>query len=138
MPVNRRVVIDNSVSLKWVHEEEGTNKAQSLLQDIHNQEVIAVVPDLIFYEFSNVLIRGIGKSLTEAQQAVDTITLVPWRIVTPTTDLIKDAMQFAAERPKLSLYDAAYVAVALYYDAVVITADTLFHKTVGKPLTQLL
>lgn len=138
MRAKPRVVIDASVAVKWLHEEEKTKQALRWLDLINENGIIAFTPDLILYEISNALIRGIGKNLEEANEAIDILMTLPWHMVAPTADLLKDAMQFASERPKLSTYDAIYIALALHHDAVVITDDRKLHKIVGRPLTQLL
>lgn len=133
-----RFVIDASITIKWLHKEDKTETALQLLDQINSGEVIALVPNLIIYEIANTLIRGIKRPLLEANKAIDSLAVIPWQIIAPTPDLIKDAMQFAAEHSQLSLYDAAYIAVALHHNASVITADQKLHKKVGQPLTQLL
>lgn len=133
-----RLVIDASITIKWLHKEENTEIALSLLDQINDGEIIALAPNLIIYEIASALIRGIRKPLVEAQMAVDSLAVIKWQIIMPTSDLIKDAMQFAAERPQISLYDATYIAVALHHSATVITADKKLHNKVGSPLTQLL
>lgn len=138
MPSKPRLVVDASVAVKWLHEENNTDKALQLLNQIMDETVVAVVPDLIIYEVANVLVRGIGKPLPEAHQALDLLATIPWQVLAPLPSLLKDAVQFAADHAHLSLYDAMYVAVALHHDAVVITADSKLHRIVGHPLTRLL
>lgn len=134
----QRVVIDASVAVKWLHEEEKTKDALHLFDAISSGDTIAIEPDLVLYEVANALMRGIGKPLEESYESMEILAVLPWQIVAPTPQLVKDAMQFAGEHPKLSVYDASYIAVALHYDAVVITDDRKLHKTVGNPLTKLL
>lgn len=138
MPDKPQVVIDASVAVKWLHEEAKTNKALHLLDKITSGTVVAIVPDLIMYEVTNALVRGIGKPLAEANDAVDLLLEIPWQVIAPAPTILKDAIQLAVNQPKLSIYDAIYVAIASHYEATVITDDQKLHKLVGAPLTRLL
>lgn len=53
---NDRLVIDASVAIKWLHEEDKTNQALNILDKINHTAITATVPDLIIYEVSNALI----------------------------------------------------------------------------------
>lgn len=135
---NRPIVVDASVVIKWFNEEEGTPAALRLLGKITAGALTAFVPDLILYEVLNVLIRALGKSPEEIDDAFNILGALPWDLVPPGTELLRDAAALAANRPRLTAYDAAYVALALRKNAILWTADKHLHRTIGEPVTRLL
>jgi predicted nucleic acid-binding protein len=134
----RRIVLDASVVVKWFHDEENTDRALNLQESISTGELSAAVPDLLFYEVSNVLVRAIGKSAPEMTEAVRVLADMPWDVVSPSSMLLEDSIALAANRPPLTVYDAAYAALALRRDAELVTADKKLNDLIGPPITRLL
>lgn len=60
MPDEKPVVLDASVVLKWFREESDTDKALELQEAINHSQLKAYIPDLLLYEVTNALIRGVG------------------------------------------------------------------------------
>lgn len=120
----RDVLADANVVLKWFHEEgeEGVEAARSLL-DLHRERALAVrVLDLTPYEVGNALIRG-AAGLTGAQVAIVLrATREICSAITPNDDEFAYAAQLAADHG-LTLYDAAYAAVAKRRGATLATHD---------------
>jgi predicted nucleic acid-binding protein len=120
----REVLADANVVLKWFHEEgeEEVEAARALL-DLHRDRTLAVrVLDLTPYEVGNALIRG------RARLAADQVAIVLQAAreicaaVTPSDDELAYAAHLAAEH-ELTLYDAAYAAVANRRGATLATHD---------------
>lgn len=132
------LVVDASVVIKWFAREEKTQEALSLLEALSAGRISVFAPDLILYEILNVLTRALGKSQPEIEDAVLFLDELPWDLVPPTPVLLRDAAALAANRPSLTAYDAAYVALALRKSAVLWTADKRLHHAVGEPVTHLL
>lgn len=123
MPV-RDVLADANVVLKWFHEqgEEEVDAARALLDRHRARELSVQMLDLTPYEVGNALLRGCAS--LGAQQV--TIVLQATRAicagVAPTDDELAHAAQLAAEH-ELTLYDAAYAAVARRRGATLVTLD---------------
>ena len=124
------VVVDASVSLKWVlDDEESVARSIALRDEAHRQRAQMVAPSLWIYEVTNGLVvanlRGrIGDS--QSRRALQLLQEVGVRLVDPKPE---DCLQTAA-RLGLSAYDAAYVALAGATRAVLWTGDRrLFEKT---------
>lgn len=49
------IVIDACVALKWFIEESDTPKAVHIQEKLLKRELTVIVPDLLFYEVTNVL-----------------------------------------------------------------------------------
>ena len=118
------IIIDASVALKWVLEEEGSAQARVLAAS-----EIMVAPDLWLTECSNVLAMKVRRGQITAvgsSQALDVIVSAPVRIV-PTRGLIATAHGLALELNK-SAYDCLYLAAAISERAAMVTADAAFFR----------
>lgn len=115
----RRIVVDASVALKWVIEEEGTAAALKLLD-----EDVLHAPDFLLLEVANVLwskSRRAVLSRQEADEAYHAIAAVPMAL-TPLAELVVPAraLAFALD---LTTYDAIYAALAQELACALATAD---------------
>ena len=118
------VVSDASVALKWFHAEgeEEVEPARALLEHYSRQAIRLVVLDLTPYEVGNALLRG------RARVAADRVVVVLDALadicpqVAPAMDELRDAATLA-ESHGLTLYDAAYAAVARARKAELVTLD---------------
>lgn len=121
------LIIDASVALKWVIEEDGSVAARELLVD----EDLAA-PDLLWSECANVLwtkVRRQQISREAAIQAFAAIDGAPIRVV-PSRPLAKAAQLIALELDQ-TVYDSLYLAAALAERTSLITADAAFAKAVA-------
>ena len=118
------VVADASIVLKWFHAEgeEDVEAARELLERHGRREIGLMVLDLTPYEVGNALLPG------RANVAANRVAVVLEALadicprVTPTrADMLTAAT--LAERHDLTLYDAAYAAVARARGAELATLD---------------
>jgi predicted nucleic acid-binding protein len=118
------VVSDASVALKWFHAEgeKEVDAARALLEHYARQEVALQVLDLTPYEVGNALLRG------RAAITADRVAIVLEALaeicpqVSPSTAELRTAAELA-EQHGLTLYDAAYAAVARARGAELVTLD---------------
>jgi predicted nucleic acid-binding protein len=125
MPPVVEVICDASVVLKWFHAEgEAEVEESRALLDLHRSRTVALsVLDLTAYEVGNALVRGLGASAAQARVVLEALDVVcPGLSVT--LPELADALTLA-ERHGLTLYDAAYAAVARSRDARLATLDRL-------------
>ena len=121
-----RAVIDASVALKWVVEEEWTPQALTL-----RRQAALLAPELFVAECANILWKKVRRKELTAEvarlaagllQAAD-VELVPTRwLLVPATRLAIDL-----DHPA---YDCLYLALALENDCPFITADRTFVQRV--------
>jgi predicted nucleic acid-binding protein len=118
------VVSDANVVLKWFHSEgeEEVEPARALL-DAHKERTVALsVLDLTAYEVGNALMRGrAGASAEQAATVIEALAEV-CPAIRPSPEEMRVASQLA-ERHDLTLYDAAYAAVAQSRSAELVTLD---------------
>lgn len=118
------VVSDASVALKWFHAEgeEEVEPARALLEHYGRQTIGLQILDLTPYEVGNALLRG-RASVTADRVAVvlEALADICPRIA-PTSNHLREAAALA-ELHDLTLYDAAYAAVARASGAELVTLD---------------
>lgn len=118
------VVVDANVALKWFHTEgeEEVEPTHEVLRHYRSHEIALYVLDLTTYEVGDALLRG--QSHTPANRVA--IVLGSLKEICPAIAPDDEDMQLActlASEHELTLYDAAYAAVARRRDATLITLD---------------
>jgi predicted nucleic acid-binding protein len=118
------VVSDANVVLKWFHGEgeEEVAEARVLLAGQRDRTVALHVLDLTAYEVGNALLRGRAHATADQVATVLDALSEICAAITPTPDDLRDAVALA-EKHDLTLYDAAYAAVARRRDAKLVTLD---------------
>lgn len=118
------VVSDASVALTWFHAdgEAQVGPARALVR-LHAERAISLsVLDLTAYEVGNALLRGrAGASAVQVAAVLDALERLCPRIA-PTTRELRHAARIA-EQHELTIYDAAYAAVAAARGAELATMD---------------
>jgi predicted nucleic acid-binding protein len=113
-------VVDASVAVKWFVPEVLSDEAVSLLDS--PRELLA--PDLLYPEAGNILWKKVGRGEIEARDARDILAAlvhVPLSVV-PSSTLVEAALEIALVHGR-TVYDGLYVALAVAWDAVLVTAD---------------
>lgn len=107
-----RFVIDSSIAAAWCFPDEQTFHTQAVLQAVASSaEVLA--PRLWAYEIRNSVLMGLRRkriSPKHAQDFLDTLDALPIRLTDPPS---YDAVFQLAERHGLTVYDAAYLELAV-------------------------
>jgi predicted nucleic acid-binding protein len=118
------VVSDASVAVKWFHAEgeEEVTEARALL-DAHKARTAALsVLDLTTYEVGNALMRRrAGANVEQVAVVLDALAEV-CPALRPNLEELRLATTLAS-RHRLTLYDAAYAAVAQSREATLATLD---------------
>lgn len=118
------VVSDANVALKWFHAEgeEEVEPARALLAGQRERTVALRVLDLTPYELGNALLRGrLGVAAERVAAVLEALAEV-CPAITPTSEELGEAAALA-EKHGLTLYDAAYAAVARRRNAHLVTLD---------------
>ena len=118
-----RLVVDASVAVKWLVEEENSDVADMLLDGRH--ELIA--PRLMVSEVGNALWRKVRMGEIERSHAGALAAAIPQMAVSWAEDegVCPDAVRLslALDRP---VYDCVYLALAHRMGATLVTADVHF------------
>ena len=122
------LVVDASVAVKWVVQEEGSDQAVRL---IDGPRLIA--PDLLVPECANILWKKARRGeLTreEAMAAAGLLVRADVELV-PTRALMASALRLALDLDHAA-YDCTYLALALERDVRFVTADVRFARLVTR------
>lgn len=114
-----RIVIDASVAIKWVVEEDGTLAALALLK-----ESSLSAPDLLIPECANILWKKVARSELQRDEAIMAARLLQRSDVeiVPTRSLMEEALELSIDLGHAA-YDCIYLVLALENDWRFVTAD---------------
>lgn len=131
-------VLDASIILKMIFEEEDTHLALQLREDhVTGKEEIAA-PELLYYELANVLATKTPLSVKSASSALTEIFNLEIETFTLGIEEFLSSISFS-HKYKISVYDAIYAILADRLNCNFITADVkLFKKTKDLKFVRLL
>jgi predicted nucleic acid-binding protein len=133
------VVIDASLAVKWLVEEEDSDKAHALLESWVAQDVTRIAPFLMPFEVANVLHRRILRGeFSISEGALMMTRLLGSRLqFHQSPNLHVRAIELASRFNQGAVYDAHYVALAEEFGCDLWTADRRFHRIVGPTIENL-
>ena len=123
------LVIDTSVAIKWVVEEEGSVAATALLDVGHGFRA----PDLLMPECANILWKKVRRGEVTPEEAglmAELLQRAALELV-PTRPLMPMALRLAVELDHPA-YDAVYLALALERGCPFVTADGRLVRAVAQ------
>jgi len=122
MEEEKILVLDASVAVKWFNVEPLREKALIIRDRYVNGEIELIAPDLLYYEVANALRYNPRFGIEEVKSALK--ALEDLSIITYDFDgeLREKAVELAY-RFGITIYDAAYVALAVIRDASLYTAN---------------
>ena len=122
------LIIDTSVIIKWLNKnnELHTKNADAILEDVRQNKVELIAPELCKYEVKNVLLYGKKLNILYASIAIKTFYSLPITFISESEELAKETYNFAFNC-KVTYYDAAFMSLAKQYNATLIT-DNIKHQ----------
>ena len=131
------VVVDASITLKWILNETESSKALTLLADWNDREIEVYAPSLLVYEVTNALYRHVRKGEIPFYDARRGLTEIIYKVLE--IDFPEDpdfnirAMELGQQFGLPAAYDSHYLALAERKECELWTADTrLWNSTRGK------
>ena len=127
------VVVDASLTVKWLVEEEDSDKAHAVLQSWVAQDVTRVAPNLMPFEVANALHRRVLRGELSVEDNARMIAqLLGSRLeLHQTAGLHARALELASELQQGAVYDAHYLALAEEVGCELWTADQRFYRAVS-------
>jgi len=116
------ILLDASVVLKWFLPEEERETALALLDAHIAQEELIAVPELLYYEVSNILAVKAPLPDEAIFEALDYLFDLELEVFSLGREEYLEAVRLARAY-HLSVYDASYVALAQSLGVSFITAD---------------
>ena len=130
--VPESALLDSSVVLKWFRKDEVWRElALQLRQAYIEGRMVIYVPDLLPYEIANVLRFKPDLSQEQVQAALNSLYDMQIRIVKGSRQAIKEAIRLAYLYD-VTVFDAAFVAIAENVNAPFITADDRLSQKLSK------
>ncbi|MBI4374620.1 MAG: type II toxin-antitoxin system VapC family toxin [Deltaproteobacteria bacterium] len=120
------IVVDSSVALKWFREEPGSDLARGL---IYEKPSAMAAPDLLLYEFCNVLALS-QLSLNEIFEALERLYQLNLQFFIQPAAGFRRAIGLSRQFG-ISVYDASFVALAESLNIDLVTADQKLARKVN-------
>ena len=122
------LVIDASIAVKWVVEEEGTPQALAL-----RQRAKLIAPELLVAECANILWKKVRRDELSKEEALFAARLLQVAEIEllPTRSLLEAATRIAIELDHPA-YDCLYLALAVASNCQFVTADQRFLRKLGQ------
>lgn len=133
--MSNRVVIDASVVLKWLlNDEECVSQAVGI-RDAHliYKEMQLVAPELMIYEIANGLVMATRRERLSPVQAREGLVAI-LDVGIQVTSADAERTLNLAEKHTLTAYDAAYIVVAEAEACPFWTADAVLYEAVREQL----
>ena len=130
-----KLVIDANVLIKLYVPEVLSQKADLLFRDAENRRVELIAPNLIYPEAGNILWkkqRLKELSRPDVKEITDALLSLPL-VVEPVKLLLPLAVDIAIGY-NITVYDAAYVALATVYKTTLVTADKKLVDNLSKTI----
>src|SRR6266511_2585031 len=124
------IVPDASVVLKWFLPEAGRDKAFALVAGHISGKDVMAVPELHFYEVSNILTMKASLSPEAIFDGMRYLYALGLRGFLLDQDQCLEAIRLARSY-HLTIYDASYVALAAALRAIFVTADLRLARKLG-------
>jgi len=117
------LIVDSSVIVKWYVMEERTEQALKLRDDYIEGKLTLSAPSLMLYEVLNAVKQAKKDISIKTLEAVaESLTLYGIRVHELLGELARLTVKTAIEN-EVSVYDAAYIALAKLSDTTLYTAD---------------
>ncbi len=131
----KKIVVDSSVMVKWLHQEdEGyLEQADRIIKDAQKDRIVVLAPELSKYEVGNALL--IKKKLTpnEAKVLLASFYSLPIQFIAQSQDNANETYNIA-HKAHITYYDASFIALAKQENAVLVT-DNPKHQGKTKEIT---
>ena len=132
--MNGFVVVDASLAVKWLVDEEDSDKAHAVLESWVAQDVTRIAPYLMPFEVANALHRRVVRGELSVGNSARMMTrLLGSRLeLHQSPGLHVRALELASRLSHGAVYDAHYLALAEEFGCELWTADQRFRRTVGQ------
>jgi predicted nucleic acid-binding protein len=133
------LVLDTSITLAWVYSDETTEPVRQVFNLLSQNG--AWVPGLWRLEVANVLEMGVRRKRHDAKfhdSTLADLAQLPIQVDTETDKQAWSASLRLAERHHLTLYEAAYLELALRRNLPLATLDEEIHRAARNEKVRLL
>jgi len=135
-------VVDSSATVPWCFSDEATPETEALLERLRSGDQ-AIVPAHWPTEVMNALVMGVRRqrlTFSQVLQFTEALAALPIQIAAPNAVANWDSLLTLATKTQLTLYDAAYLQLAIQHGVPLATLDKELQqaaRTAGIPLIDL-
>ena len=128
--MNGPIVLDASLAVKWLDEDDVSDKAHAVLQSWVAQDITRLAPHLMPFKVANALHRRVLRG----ELSVGDNTRMIARLLESRLELHQPpglhvrALQLASQLNQNAAYDAHYLALAESFDCELWTANERFYR----------
>lgn len=123
------VVVDASLALKWLVDEEDSDKAHALLEAWDDAGIRPTAPGFLPTEVTNALHRRVLRGALTVEEAVVLIESLSVRVeLQEVPGIHSRALELASELGQGAAYDCHYLALAEALECELWTADERFQR----------
>ena len=132
--MNGSVVVDASLAVKWLVEEDNSDKAHAVLQSWVAQDITRIAPYLLPFEVANALYRRVLRGELDVGASTRMIArlLESQLELHQPPNLHARALQLASQLRQGAAYDANYLALAESVGCELWTADERFYRAASR------
>ena len=127
-----RIVLDASVVVKWFVDEEGTDEALRVRKRYVEGEVEVIAPELILFETLNTLRYKRLFTESEVKRIAESLDAYGLNLYSLRGEYAAQAIGVAFEN-NITVYDAAYVSLAIHEGIQMYTADLELIRRLAEP-----
>ena len=130
------VVVDASLAVKWLIDEDDSDKAHAALQSWVAQDMARIAPHLMPFEVANALHRRVLRGeLTVGDSIRMMARLLESRLeLHQPPGLHVRALQLASQLKQNAAYDAHYLALSESFGCELWTADERFYRAASQSI----
>ena len=125
------LVVDASIVVKWFLEEEGSDQAAVLRDDFAAEEVKLHVPEILPFEVLSALRGSSAYPEERALQAQLALEQAGFQIHRFGGEFARRTLHLIYDK-RLTVYDAAYLALARHLTTQLVTADAALLHSGGR------
>lgn len=130
MQIKENSVIDNSIIIKFIQQESGSNKVKELIKSARKITVSLMAPQIFTFEFFNIANRLVPPE--QATKLFNYLLESQFSIIPLNNFGLDQANKIMILSNQISFYDAAYHILAFQMNATLITADKKYYNLTKK------
>jgi predicted nucleic acid-binding protein len=118
----KKLVIDSSVIVKWLNQQNELHliQADKILNDVRENRVMLLAPELAKYEIGNALLIRKQLSANGADVTFNNLFALPIQFVSQSEELANETYVIA-KKANITYYDACFIALAKQESAELVT-----------------
>ena len=122
MNAMQEVVVDASVIVKWFVKEENSDKAIKVRDRYIEGEIRIIAPEILPFEVLNALYHKRLFSKDELKEISEALDAFSFDLYSLRGEYTKKAIEVSVDN-NITVYDAAYISLAMVKNTIVYTAD---------------